>query len=313
MQRVSHSRQRFGLSVALATPFRQTGEIDLESMTGHASFCLEGGCDSVTLFGTTGEGASIGHAERRAVIAAMAAAGITGDRLVVGISSTAVDDVAGDLGIAHATGCRAILLPPPFYFKNLTDDGIFDWFGSVFGRAGENARNIILYHIPSVTGVALSVDLIARLRTAFPGVIIGVKDSTGDWSYTEPLLAAHRDMAVLIGDERHLAAAVRLGGEGAICGFANLHPGEMRAMAWQGTDNETINDLVELIVDHPVVPAIKALMAHAHGHVAGQVAGKAAGQVEWAHVRAPLTALNGQQRSALGLGFDRLISSGRAA
>jgi 4-hydroxy-tetrahydrodipicolinate synthase len=297
---VSEFRQHFGLSVALATPFRPNGDIDQERLTKHAEACLQQGCDSVTVFGTTGEGASIGHRERQSVLDAMAAAGIKDSRLVVGISSTSVEDVVADVQAAQACGCRGILLPPPFYFKSVSDDGVVAWYSAVFERLGDQARDIILYNIPQLTGVALSIDLISRLRAAFPGVVTGVKDSSCDWSHTEPLLAAHRDIAVLVGDERDLAAAVRLGGQGAICGMANIYPAEMRVMAWDGKDNSHICDLIDLINDYPIVPAIKALMAHRSG------------DADWLRVRAPLDELNEDEVARLGQGVDRL-ASGRAA
>ena len=100
-----------------------------------------------------------------------------------------------------------------------------------------NARNVYLYHIPSMTGVPLSVDLVGRLKTAFPGVVVGVKDSSGDWANTEKLLAAHRDLQILVGDERQLARAVRQGGAGTICGLANLLPGIVRKAAHEGIDD----------------------------------------------------------------------------
>ena len=297
---MSEVTKRFGLSVALATPFLSDGSIDHAGLTAHAERCLKHGCDSVTVFGTTGEGASIGHRERETVLDAMAGAGIRDGRLVVGISSTSVEDVVTDVRSAQALGSRGILLPPPFYFKNVSDDGVVAWYSAVFRELGEQARDIILYNIPQLTGVELSVDLISRLRAAFPGTVTGVKDSCCDWSRTEPLLAAHRDIAVLVGDERDLAAAVRLGGEGAICGMANLYPAEMRAIAWTGTDDGRIRELVDLMNDYPVVPAIKALLAHQSGNA------------DWLRVRAPLEELDGSETARLGQGADQL-ASGRAA
>ncbi len=297
---MSEARSRFGLSVALATPFDENGDIDMDRLAAHADACLDQGCDSITLFGTTGEGASIGHAERQEVLRSVTAAGIAADRIVTGISSTAPGDAARDAGIALGLGCRAVLLPPPFYFKPVSEDGVFDWYRSVLEDLGANARDMVLYNIPSLTGVPLSVDLIARLRAAFPTAIVGVKDSTSDWEYTQRLLAAHRDMAVLVGEERHIAPAVRLGGAGSICGLANLRPAEIRTMVWQGADNSHIAELSELISDFPVVPAIKALIAHHKG------------EPQWRRVRAPLEPVGTSECARLGEDFERLAQS-RAA
>ena len=121
----------------------------------------------------------------------------------------AAEDAAEQAQHALQRGARNILLAPPSYFKNVGEDGLFGWFSAVFAALGPLARDVLLYNIPSVTMVQLSLGLIGRLRTAFPDVVAGVKDSGGNWSYSEALLAAHGDLVILIGDERHLARAVR--------------------------------------------------------------------------------------------------------
>lgn len=273
--------ERFGLSVALATPFNRDGSIDLVKLGEHAASSIEGGCDSVTVFGTTGEGASISAAERPQVLDYIGRSAVKPGRVVICIAATAVDDAVRQCREALDFGCKALLLPPPFYFKGVSDDGVFGWYASLLERIGPDARDAILYNIPSVTSVTVAHDVLARLRAAFGGVIAGVKDSGGDWSYTEKLLDAHSDIAILVGDERHLAAAARRGGQGAISGIANLFPAELRGLAIDGRDDPRINALVELVLRYPVVPAIKVLMAHMSGHA------------EWSSVRAPLIDANG--------------------
>jgi 4-hydroxy-tetrahydrodipicolinate synthase len=145
-----------------------------------------------------------------------------------------------------------------------------------------------------VTAVELSVDLIGRLRDAFGAVISGVKDSSGNWTYTEKLLAAHKDIAILIGDERDLAAGVRLGGQGAISGMANLFPDRLLRMVNDGQDDAELVDAVRKLLNYPVTPAVKALVA------------RHTGDMEWRHVRAPLVALNDADFDAIGSVFDGL-------
>ncbi|WP_158259850.1 dihydrodipicolinate synthase family protein [Phyllobacterium phragmitis] len=270
------ARKRFGLSVALATPFNRDGSIDFIRLGEHATASIEGGCDSITVFGTTGEGASIGAGERGQILDHIGRTAIRPGQVVACIAATAIDDAAWQCREALDFGCKALLLPPPFYFKGVSDDGVFGWYAGLLEKIGPDARDAILYNIPSVTSVTVSQDVLARLRAAFGGVISGVKDSGGDWKYTEGLLDAHGDIAILVGDERHLAAAVRRGGQGAISGIANLFPAEMRGLAIDGRDDPRIRALVELVLHYPVVPAIKVLMAHMSGHAG------------WSRVRAPL-------------------------
>ncbi|MEP6567657.1 MAG: dihydrodipicolinate synthase family protein [Mesorhizobium sp.] len=287
---------RFGLSAALATPFDASGQIAIAPMIAQAKSCLAQGCGSVTLFGTTGEGASVGTMERRSVTEAMLAAGILPHQLVAGVLVDAVEDAAEQARHALQRGARNILLAPPSYFKNVGEDGLFGWFSAVFAALGPLARGVLLYNIPSVTMVQLSLGLIGRLRTAFPDLVAGVKDSGGNWGYSEALLAAHGDLVILIGDERHLARAVRMGAQGAISGMANFVTGEIRAMAEDGRDDPRVESFVLELLKYPVTPAVKVMVA------------RKTGDERWLAVRPPLEpiALQGQQQ--LAAAYDSLFA-----
>ncbi|MGY5804221.1 dihydrodipicolinate synthase family protein [Rhizobium sp. LEGMi12c] len=287
--------ENFGLSAALATPFDADGEIEIPGVIEQAKHCLSNGCRSVTLFGTTGEGASIGMQERKQVLAAMVAAGIAPEQIVMGVLVDAAEDAAAQAGQALAQGARNILLAPPSYFKNVSDDGLFKWFAAVFTMLGTHARDVIVYNIPSVTMVPLSISLVGRLRAAFPDVVVGVKDSSGDWPYTEELLKTHGDLIILIGDERHLARGVRLGGQGAISGMANLLPREVQAMAEKGIDDANVELFVEQLLNYPIIPSIKAILA------------RLTEDDSWLAVRPPLVALNSQDSDTLFAAFGALF------
>ncbi|OWV82479.1 dihydrodipicolinate synthase family protein [Rhizobium sp. R634] len=288
---------KFGLSVALATPFDSDGNIAIEAMIAQARRCLAAGCSSVTLFGTTGEGSSIGSQERERVLAAFLDAGIAAKNIIVGVLVDAAEDAAMQAGQALSLGARNILLAPPSYFKNVSDDGVFQWFSAVFALLGDKARDIIVYNLPSMTMVPLTVSLIGRLKTAFPNIVTGVKDSAGDWPYTESLLKAHGDLIILVGDERHLARAVRLGGQGAISGMANFAPRELRPLAEEGRDDSRVEDFVVEILKHPVIPAVKAMIA------------RTASEEIWISVRPPLVSISGEAQTQLALAFDHLFRS----
>jgi len=294
---VIHQPARFGLSAALTTPFRPGGAIDPSRLVAQARWCLAEGCSSVTLFGTTGEGASIGEADRVVLLEALAEGDIAGGRIVGAIAAAAVSDAVAQARLMLAAGCKALLLPPPFYFKGVSDDGLFGWYAAVFEQLGAGARDVLLYNIPSVTAVPLSIDLIGRLRDAFPGIVTGVKDSSGDWPYTQRLLAAHGDLAILIGDERYLAEGVRRGGQGAISGLANICPRLLLSLAVEGRDDPRIADLVTEVLKYPVTPAVKALVAHRTGEAA------------WLWVRPPLMPLGAEDAVRLAQRYDTLFAA----
>jgi 4-hydroxy-tetrahydrodipicolinate synthase len=288
----------FGLSAALITPFRADGSVDLPRLVHHARHVLAEGCDSITLFGTTGEGFSIGMQERASMLGAVTRGGVEGEQLYAGVSATTVVDAVEQSRLALDFGARGLLLAPPYYFKQPDDEGLFTWFSNVIDGIGPAARGVILYHIPGQTAVPLSVDLVDRLKRAFPNVIAGVKDSSGDKATAEAFLAAHGELAILVGDERQLAAAMRKGAQGSICGLANIAPGLLRDVIHEAKDNPLIVPLVNLIVSYPVMPAVKALVAHIHG------------DDEYARMRAPLVDLPAPDRAALIRAYEAILAPG---
>lgn len=286
----------FGLSAALVTPFDASGQVDLERLVTHALTSLERGCDGVTLFGTTGEGFGLTLGERRTVAAALAGAMPSGREFVAGVMACAIEDAAEQARTALADGAGGLLVAPPFYMKDMTDNGLYDWFARMFDSVGAELKGVFLYHIPGQTAAPLSVDLIARLRQGFGGVIAGIKDSSGSWETARAFLEAHGDIAVLIGDERLLPKAMKEGAQGSICGLANIAPELMTPVIHGGKEGGAMVDAVNLIVSYPVLPAIKALVAHRTGDPAFET------------VRPPLVPLNALQKAGLIAGFDAVLS-----
>lgn len=276
---------RFGISTALLTPFLDDGAIDAALLGAHAGAMLSGGADGVTLYGTTGEGASIASAERRVGIEALLSAGVPAERITLGVCATALADAAAQVAGGLNHGITSFLLLPPFYFKGVSEAGLFEWHMELMARTDAAAR-FILYHIPQVSGVPLPVPLVGRLAAAAPGRVLAIKDSSGDWDNAEALLR-QGTVPVLVGDERLLARAARLGAAGAITGMANLYPKRMKRLFDTATEDAALSDEVGRIVAQPVVPALKAVIAARTG-IAG-----------WERLRPPLAPLDAAARATL--------------
>ncbi|WP_040638446.1 dihydrodipicolinate synthase family protein [Microvirga lotononidis] len=251
----------FGISPALVTPFLD-GQVDVHRLVKHAKDCLARGCRTATLFGTTGEGPSIGARERDRIANEVAGLGIPTNKLVEGVLACSPEEAAYSTSQALQRGAHAVLLAPPFYFRPAPDDAVFAWFAAVFEAVGSSVRDILLYHIPGVTGVPLSQTVIARLKERFPGAIRGVKDSAGDPEATFALIEAFPDLQILVGDESYLGRACAAGAAGSICGVANIVPEAVIALAESGRDDPRIVDLVQEIGRYPIVPMVKALTAY---------------------------------------------------
>jgi 4-hydroxy-tetrahydrodipicolinate synthase len=297
-ERMSHSEKtsQFGLSCALALPLQPDSSIDFIRLSQHARRSLDTGCSSITVFGTTGEGASVSLSEREQVLEILSTAvDSLRQQVLGGVAAASIGDAAQQACLLIERDCRGMLLAPPFYFKNVTDEGLYRWFSQLFDKIGSPVREVFLYHIPSVTQTSLSVDLIGRLKTAFPRLITGVKDSGGDWTYTERLLRTHPDLTILIGDERHLAAGLRFGALGAISGLANLFPKRLSQLIESKQDDPLVIGLVNELLQFPVTPAVKALISYRLNDAA------------WLTVRPPLVALTEKEAVRLTEAYRRLF------
>jgi 4-hydroxy-tetrahydrodipicolinate synthase len=253
-------RSKIGTSAAMLTPFTAGGGVDWDRLAGHAKRLLDAGLKVVTAFGTTGEGVSIDREIRFELYDRLGQAGVRPGQLVECVYGPSSAEAGAHARRSLAAGCAGLLLTPPFYFKGVDDEGVFRWFAELFETAGAGCRDVILYNIPALTGVTIGAGLVSRLRQAFPEVIAGVKDSAGDWTHTQSLLAEHRDLAILVGHEGHLAQAVGQGASGAISGIANVAPRLVQRLVG-GTHDPLIDDALAVVLSMPVVPALRAVMA----------------------------------------------------
>ena len=285
---------QFGISTALLTPFNSDNRISLSLLCIHAHHVLKNGSDGVTMFGTTGEGASIGFDERQEAICAILDSGIEADRITLGLCASAVDDVLMQVQQGMALGIKRFLLLPPYYFKNLDDQGLFDWHAQLFKKADPSAQ-FILYHIPQITQVPLSFNLILKLRKEFHNRVIALKDSAGLWDDTRAALESQK-IPVLVGDERLLHKAAALGAAGSICGMANLYPNRLRTLFESHVADFDLCADVDLIVSHPVIPALKQAMV------------RKTGNLDWGQLRAPLRPLPPKAKASIEARFGQQMT-----
>lgn len=274
----------------MLTPFHGDGSLNLPLFCAHANGLLRAGVNGVTPFGTTGEGASIGFDERGAAIAALIESGVPAEKMTVGLCACSVADVAAQVRQAMDHGVQRFLLLPPFYFKGVDDAGLYAWHAALFAAVGAGAT-FILYHIPQVTQVPLSFDLVMKLRTDFPDRVAAIKDSSGNWDNARQMLETGK-IPVLVGDERLLHKAAAMGGAGSICGVANIYPERMRKLYDTATEDPALSADTSLIVSHPVIPALKQAMA------------ALSGDASWNNMRAPLHALTGTAHAAIAARFQ---------
>ncbi len=275
-----------GVVAPILTPFNDDLSIATDLYIDHAHRLFDEGCAAIAPFGTTGEALSVGIDERIAAIAALVDAGVDPARMIPGTGLTNIADTARLSRACLDMGCAAVMTLPPFYFKGVSEDGLYDYFAALVAEIGDDAR-IYLYHIPPVAVVGIPPALTRRLHVDFPRQIVGIKDSSGDWDNTKALLDID-GLIVYPGSELPLLEALELGAPGCISATANLNAAAIAAVvdAFDEGDIERARALQAqvrtfrlAVQEYAPIPAQKRLLA------------RASGDLRWANVRPPLMAM----------------------
>jgi 4-hydroxy-tetrahydrodipicolinate synthase len=276
-----------GVIAPVLTPFGEDGDPDPARFVEHAQWLLgEGGCTGLAPFGTTSEANSLGNDERMDLLEDLAEAGIDPDILMPGTGTCSLADTVTLTQHAVDLGCGGVLMLPPFYYKAPSDDGLFQYFSEVIDEVDDDRLRVYLYHIPPISQVGFSLDLIDRLRKEFPEIVVGLKDSSGDWSNMKAILDRFPDFELFPGSEAYLLDGLRNGAVGTISASANANGAMMRKLFddWHGDNADElqaqISALRTTLQGYPLIPVMKAIIAHYRGDKA------------WAALRAPNMALD---------------------
>jgi len=281
--KMSESRRFSGVIAPVVTPYGEDGAPDADRFIEHCEWLLDDGCTGLAPFGTTSEGNSLGIDEKMELLEELVDADVDPKKLMPGTGSCSVADAIIMTEHAVELGCGGVLMLPPFYYKNPSEEGLFRYFAEVIEEVGDESLKVYLYHIPPVAQVGFPLSLIARLRKEFPEIVVGLKDSSGDWSNTKAILDENPGFEVFPGSEVFLLDGLRSGAAGCISATANVAAGRIRQVYdnWQGPDADRlqgeITALRKAIQSYPMIPFLKAMLAHYREDPV------------WAEIRAPFT------------------------
>ncbi|MCQ4310394.1 dihydrodipicolinate synthase family protein [Pseudomonas stutzeri] len=281
------------------TPFTTELAPDRERFVAQCRWLLANDV-GLAVFGTNSEANSLSVEEKIRLLDFLIEAGIPAERLMPGTGACALPDTVAQTRHAVSKGVEGVLMLPPFYYKGVSDEGLFRYFSEVIERVGDDRLRIYLYHIPPVSQVPLSLALIERLLKAYPNNIIGVKDSSGDWANTLAMIDnfSADGFQVYAGSEHFLLQTLRAGGAGCISATANVNPGPIATLAktWHAADADdqqaALTGTRKLFERFPMIPALKAATA------------RYSDIEHWSRVRPPLLELNEQQRGELFVLLD---------
>jgi 4-hydroxy-tetrahydrodipicolinate synthase len=293
-----------GVLSPVITPFGNDLAPDAARLAHHCKWLLAQDV-GLAIFGTNSEANSMSVTEKQFLLDALIEAGVPAERMMPGTGCCALTDSVALTRHAVAHGAAGVLMLPPFYYKGVSDDGLFASYSEVIQRVGDARLRIYLYHIPQVAQVPINLALIDRLLKAYPGTIAGIKDSSGNWDNTKAMLDRFQPQGfdVFAGSESFLLATLRAGGAGCITATGNVNPRAISTLyrSWQQPDADAQQQALDAVrntfAKFPMIPAMKAAAAH-YGR--DQV---------FANVRPPLVNLPAAQVDALvsaldGLGFS---------
>ena len=291
-----------GVLAPVVTPFKADLCPDSHRFVAHCKWLLSQNC-GLAVFGTNSEANSLSMEERSMLLDELVAAGVDPSQMMPGTGCCSITDSVKLTTQAVEHGCAGVLMLPPFYYKDVSEEGLYRYFSEVVQRVGDARLKIYLYHIPPVALVGITTGLVERLLAAYPGAIAGMKDSSGDWNNTKGFLdafavgpgAAVAGFDVFVGSESFLLANMRNGGAGTISATANVNPRAIHKLYCE-FDQAAVADerqaKLNLLRDvfartAPMIAALKqAIAIYAH-------------DPDWARVRPPLVGLTAEQASML--------------
>lgn len=289
-----------GVFAAVPTPFDENDEPAIDLFMEHCHWVLDNGCDGLNVLGSTGEANSQSGRSRAGLMRAVAQSSLADSALMVGTGTPSLHDTIDLTVLAAESGFDAALVLPPYYYKPLSDDSLFNYFSRVIASISKYDLGIYLYNFPQMCGVTFSTELVARLLDAFPHHMKGMKDSSGDMTYTNTMTATFGDsFDVFPGSERPLPDAGKFGYAGCISASVNA-TAVLAAKVWRERDTVSDAEIDELralrmsIESVQMVAAVKSLVSIRTG------------RDEWRRILPPLMELSGEDQQMIDAVADRL-------
>jgi len=281
-----------GVYAAAITPVGANGRPDTQKLVSYCLRLISEGLDGVAPTGTTGEGNSLPFYWRIELPNAFAEAGLPPNRVIFGTGSCAADDAVALTKSGVDAGFPNALVLPPFYLKNVSDEGLFAYYARLIEGVGSDDLRIYLYHFPQMSQTPISIPLIQRLKTEFGPIIAGLKDSSGDYAGSLAFAGAAEDFDVFPSNEGVLVDALSKGCAGVISATTNSSAGlARRTLESSGPEQvmlqALLNDVRQTIAKYPLSAAIK------------QIEAWKSGDEDWCRVFPPLVELTEDQKASL--------------
>ena len=208
------------------------------------------------------------------------------EKIIIGTGNTSFVDASLLTKVAVENGIYSVLLLPPFYYKNVSDEGVYQYYKEIISGVKSKNLRIFLYNIPQVSGVTISIDLVNRLKNEFSDIVTGIKDSSGNFENTKKYKEIN-NFIVYPGSEKFLYDGLHIGCSGCISATTNVNIEASKLInSFDKPEGQVINKKIKAVRDvfekYPVIAALKATKIKEH--------------INWSSLRPPLVALSDQQR-----------------
>jgi 4-hydroxy-tetrahydrodipicolinate synthase len=306
-----------GLLAPVVTPFKANLSPDRQRFIRHCRWLLSQNC-GLAVFGTNSEANSMAAEERSTLLDALVAAGVDPSRMMPGTGCCSITETVELTAHAVKHGCAGVLMLPPFYYKNVSEEGLYRYFSEVVQRVGDRRLKIYLYHIPRVAIVGVTPKLVERLLKAYPNAIAGMKDSSGDWNNTQTFLDAFAETArpartgfdVFVGSESLLLANLRNGGVGTISATANVNPAAIHKLYADATADVEGSARLDLEAQQARLNIVREVFCSRNfpSMIAAlkQAIAIYGNDPEWTRVRPPLVELTTDQANLLAVELEAI-------
>lgn len=282
-----------GVFAAALTPQNADLSANYKDHAAHCRWLLDNGCDGLAVLGTTGEANSFSVSEKISIMENLVKNGIPAETMIPGTGCCAIPDTVELSKKAVELGASGVLMLPPFYYKGVSDDGLFAAYAETIERIADDRLRVYLYHIPPISQMPISFDLVERLLKAYPDTVVGLKDSSGVVENMTGLAQKFPGFAVFTGGDQLMLELMKAGGAGCITAVCNIAPHWLQEFyqGWQGDKAQELQDrmaqLRDIIISFPQIPALRAVKARQTGDDA------------WRSSRPPLPTLDQAQSDEL--------------
>lgn len=257
--------QFYGTGVALVTPFKKDNSVDFDGLKRLVNFQIDNGIDYLVVMGSTGEPATLSKEEKQNIINTVVETNNGQLPLVIGIGGNNTQAVINEIEQTDLSAFDAILSVSPYYNKP-SQEGIYQHFKAI---AEVSSKPIIIYNVPSRTGVNMLPKTVIRLATDCAN-IIGVKEACGSMDQALRLVQNKpEDFLVISGDDMVALPMTLTGGAGVISVLGQGIPSDFSKiikLALEGKTKEAsslhykLMDSIDYIFEEGNPTGIKALL-----------------------------------------------------